>query len=331
MTLPLTLLCGTDLSESGDAACEAALRMGARLRAHVLLVNVVPPSAAAIVLDDPETGPFNHELARKAADVERAVRAAIGKKLKAAADRFVREGVSVETRVLDGRPAEALRQAAGEAGAAMIILGTHGRKPPARWFVGSVSERIVRESHVPVLIVRDREVEKIRKWSEPSHAFQIVVGCRAEDARSSAIDFARAFATRVGHAAITFGYVYWPPAEATARDLDAIDIEGSRDIEREIVEKMRRQLGDPAARVLVSPSMGRAADALALQASQVDADLLVVGTRGLKGLDLLMEGSFALGAIRHAEVPVLCVPRNAQISAWTGAPRLFVEREAESS
>lgn len=326
---PLTFLCGTDFSESGDAACEAALRMGARLRAHIFLVNVIPSSAAAIVLEDPETGPFNRELARKAEDVEQAVRAAIEMKLKVAAERFVREGVSIETRVLDGRPAEALCQAAGDAGAALIILGTHGRTPPARWFVGSVAERVIRESHVPVLIVRDREIEKIRRWSEPSHKLRIVVGCRAEDTRGAAIEFARAFADRSGHAEITFGYVYWPPAEASTRGDDSIDLAGSSDIEREIVDRMRQQLGDPAAQVLVLPSMGRAADALALQAFQIDADLLVVGTRGLKGLDLLMEGSFALGAIRHAEVPVLCVPRNAQISAWAGVTRLFVEREVQ--
>jgi hypothetical protein len=33
-------------------------------------------------------------------------------------------------------------------------MGTHGRRGPRRWWLGSVAERVVRESRVPVLVVR---------------------------------------------------------------------------------------------------------------------------------------------------------------------------------
>lgn len=36
----------------------------------------------------------------------------------------------------------------------LVVMGTHGRTGPSRWWMGSVAERVVRESPVPVLVVR---------------------------------------------------------------------------------------------------------------------------------------------------------------------------------
>lgn len=318
----LTLLCGTDFSESADVACEAALRLGVRLHARVLLAHVIPSSAASVVLEDPEFGPFNRELARKAAEAEHAVRAAIARKLGVLAAKFVAAGVGVDTRVLDGRPADVLRRTAVEAGAALIVVGTHGRTPPVRWFVGSVAERLVRDSEVPVLVVRGGEIAKIRSWAESSHALRIVVGCSPDQTSRQAVELSKVIAKMAEPSEIVYGHVYWPPSEAAVRNLGGIDAEGSVDLEREMVDELRKQVGDPNAHVLVEPSFGRAADALAIHAAEREADLLVVGTRGLRGAELLAEGSFALGAIRRAELPVLCVPQHAELGAWNRETRM---------
>lgn len=261
---PLTLLCGTDFSESGDVACEAALGLAVRLRARVLLAHVVPPSSAAVVLDDPDFGPFNRELARKAAEAESAVRTAMDRKLRALATRFTGAGVGVVTRLLDGRPADALRQAAIEAGAAMIVVGTHGRTPPVSWFIGSVAERIVRESEVPVLVVRDRQGARIRSWADRAHRLHVAVGCSPDEESENAVVLAKVLA------------------------------KGSNS----------------------EPIFGRATDSLAADAEGHDADLLVLGTRGLRGTERKAEESFAVAALRRAEIPVLCVPQNSDLSAW---------------
>jgi nucleotide-binding universal stress UspA family protein len=39
----------------------------------------------------------------------------------------------------------------------LVVMGTHGRRGPSRWWLGSVAERVVHESPVPVLVVRDDE------------------------------------------------------------------------------------------------------------------------------------------------------------------------------
>jgi nucleotide-binding universal stress UspA family protein len=55
-----------------------------------------------------------------------------------------------------GAPWEQILAAAGEVGADVIVVGTHGRRGVTHAIMGSVAERVVRLSDVPVLTVRSR-------------------------------------------------------------------------------------------------------------------------------------------------------------------------------
>lgn len=57
--------------------------------------------------------------------------------------------------VLNGPPASEIIAAASTLGADLIVVGTHGRKGLAHVLLGSVAERIVRLSPVPVLVARE--------------------------------------------------------------------------------------------------------------------------------------------------------------------------------
>ena len=35
----------------------------------------------------------------------------------------------------------------------LVVLGTHGRRGPTRWWLGSVAERVLRETQLPLLVV----------------------------------------------------------------------------------------------------------------------------------------------------------------------------------
>ena len=58
----------------------------------------------------------------------------------------------VESLVVDEPPVDAILDASS--GADLIVLGTHGRRGPGRWWLGSVAERVVRAAAVPVLVTR---------------------------------------------------------------------------------------------------------------------------------------------------------------------------------
>lgn len=56
--------------------------------------------------------------------------------------------------LLDGRPSAEIVDYAEEGGCDLIVMGTHGRGGIDRLLLGSVAERVVRTSEVPVLTVR---------------------------------------------------------------------------------------------------------------------------------------------------------------------------------
>ena len=56
--------------------------------------------------------------------------------------------------VLEGKPAAMLADYATKNAVDLIVIASHGRSGVGRWLMGSVAERIVRTSCVPVMIVR---------------------------------------------------------------------------------------------------------------------------------------------------------------------------------
>ncbi len=57
--------------------------------------------------------------------------------------------------VIDKPPLEAILEESAGRGAGLIVMGTHGRRGARRLMLGSVAERVLRHSTVPVLVVRE--------------------------------------------------------------------------------------------------------------------------------------------------------------------------------
>jgi len=104
--------------------------------------------------------------------------------------------VDVETTVVEGSPSREIITQAEETGCDLVVMGTHGRGGIDRLLLGSVAEKVVRGSSVPVLTVRigdddaavaaestmDSEESETDSTSEPD------AGPGAETASRSALD-----------------------------------------------------------------------------------------------------------------------------------------------
>lgn len=94
---------------------------------------------------------FTHDQLARLEEERQAARAAATDYLRA----FVAQEspVPAELSVVDAPPTDAILAAAR--GAALVVMGTHGRRGPSRWWLGSVAERVLRAADRPVLVVHE--------------------------------------------------------------------------------------------------------------------------------------------------------------------------------
>jgi nucleotide-binding universal stress UspA family protein len=146
------ILVPVDFSAHSERAVRYAAGLAGRLGATLELVHVVEDPFASGAWN-PETYIPNVEelLEELTADAEQRLQT-----LKAT----VTDRVRVKTTVLVGRPSHAIAKYAEEAGAHLIVMGSHGRTGLAHIVMGSVAERVTREAYCPVLTVRDTEVKQ---------------------------------------------------------------------------------------------------------------------------------------------------------------------------
>jgi nucleotide-binding universal stress UspA family protein len=134
------ILCPTDGSPGSGAAVEHACYLADLADAEV---------HALFVVDELIAGADEWDVIVEREE-ERGERA-LDEVGAAAAER----GVPVEKHLRRGRPHEELLDAATDYGADLIVMGTHGRTGVGRFLTaGSVAERAVRHSEVPVLTAR---------------------------------------------------------------------------------------------------------------------------------------------------------------------------------
>jgi nucleotide-binding universal stress UspA family protein len=74
--------------------------------------------------------------------------------LKKATKQLQESVIRVRSEVLAGKAAESLAEYASKNGVDLIVIATHGRSGISHWYWGSVAERVLRSSCVPVLMVR---------------------------------------------------------------------------------------------------------------------------------------------------------------------------------
>jgi nucleotide-binding universal stress UspA family protein len=68
------------------------------------------------------------------------------------ADKLKNAGLYVTTAIVDGKPADEIMEFADKNNVDLIVISTHGSSGIARWAFGSVADKVVRHSRVPVLI-----------------------------------------------------------------------------------------------------------------------------------------------------------------------------------
>lgn len=140
------ILVPIDGSETSMVAMKEAIKIGKALNSKITVVQVMaldPYIADAYV----KTGQTNDLIER--------TRTYLLDILEQAKQQFFNEGITVETKLLEGFVVhEEIIQAAQDLNADLIVMGSHGRTGVRKLVLGSVAQKVLGESHIPVLIVR---------------------------------------------------------------------------------------------------------------------------------------------------------------------------------
>jgi nucleotide-binding universal stress UspA family protein len=142
----LVPLDGSELAESVLPHVEAIAK-GCRVK-EIDLLKVIPHLTTSYMIKDQRY-------------VEKLDEAVIGKE-RAETDVYLSKvrigleakGLKVRTSVNLGDPATEITNHAETVGSDLIVMATHGRSGPSRWVYGSVAEKVLRASCVPVMMVR---------------------------------------------------------------------------------------------------------------------------------------------------------------------------------
>lgn len=291
------IVVGVDLSAGAELAAIRAAEVAAQTGAELVLVH------AATVPESPDVP----ESMKPAADALVAVltdrlareRAALGDLRERLG---TGSGVAISQLLIDRPADEALTEAATELGADLIVTGTRPRSGLRRWLLGSVAEHVVRAAPCSVLVVRE---------GDPDRGFErIVVGSDFSAAADAGLTQALAIA-RPG-AAIDLVHCFQVPLLGLRDDPDAALVPGYEHLRDELLADAHKR-GDAALAAhgnssatlryhLVEQSPREAVCDLA---EQVQADLVVVGSHGHRGLRRVLLGSVAEAVVRHAPCSVL--------------------------
>jgi nucleotide-binding universal stress UspA family protein len=142
------IMAPVDLSPMENPAISVATRLARQFDATVHLVRVVAPPV--IIEPNPQMKAF--EITEQALAEEHE---ASRKKLETLGAELEKEaGVRVQTTLKDGRVTQTLRDYAAEIGADVIVMTSHSRGGLKRLNLGSVTDYLIRNTHIPVLVVK---------------------------------------------------------------------------------------------------------------------------------------------------------------------------------
>jgi len=144
-----TLIVPHDYSPCADRAVALAADLARHHGARIVLAHVTDLRGltADALVPDRETG----EMLR----ADAYARAQASAELERRADSVRAAGIPTDIAIGFGETADRILAIAAEVGADVIVMGTHGRTGIAHVLLGSMTEKVLRKSPIPVLTVRE--------------------------------------------------------------------------------------------------------------------------------------------------------------------------------
>ena len=221
-------------------------------------------------------------------------------------DKLQSAGYSSTTSVCWGKPAEQIIHRAREIGSGLLIIGARGMSDSSRFPIGGVAQKVMKYSHTNVLIARERE-PRIRR---------ILIAVDGSKHSNAAIRFLQELPLPQQ------SHIF--PVTVVQSHMEAIVKTPTLNLEtnQHILEELKAMEEDAGRNLLdnagdffrksgykVSPLLlkGEPAEEILNAAETLNPEVIVVGARGLSGIETFFLGSVSQRVARFANYSVLIV------------------------
>ena len=288
----MRILLATDGSKDARAATAFLKELSPAPSTTVRIVAVI--TVPDIALD-----------ASPAREFKRAVRDEAQAFVEAARATLAPRGFTIESEVVVGDPRQQIVTLAEKWAADLIVVGARGVGAIKRFLLGSVSQAVAHHAHCPVLVVK----------GQPRKLANVLVGMDGSEDSFRAVRFLQLLClprqTKVRLLGVVERLRYPSTAPGMLRGqlvkmLKELEAERRAELDK-VLERAATHLEDRITRVTKTTPAGNPADEILAIADAFDADLIVVGARGMRGVARLLLGSVSERVLRHARCPVLIV------------------------
>jgi nucleotide-binding universal stress UspA family protein len=216
--------------------------------------------------------------------------------------------------VLTGKPAEEIIGYAEKNDISLIIITSHGRSGILSWATGSVTNKVLHATGVPLLLIR--ATRPPRKVPQKHLLERILLPLDGSAAGEAAVPYAQEIMVRLGSEVILFGVV---PAGQHIRTVGGLDYilypEEQLGVFKteagEYLGKVYRQLKGRKGTVRVELKVGDKSGDIAREiikfAEENEVSLIAISSHGHSGIERWVFGSIANKVVQASEVPVLMV------------------------
>ncbi len=208
----------------------------------------------------------------------------------------------IEPPSIDKDPADWILEQVRELGADIVVMATSGRSGVDWWIYGSVADRVLAGSFVPVLLVRDYEQEP----PPLAQGARLLVPLDGSELAEAALPMAEELAAVLAGELVLLRSVS-PPVRSYGRIRMGVDGEYER-----LKAEARRYLESVADRLSLEPEKvrldvrgGDPTESLICAGREHEVALVVMTTRGRTGVSRTLMGSVADGAVRRGKAPAL--------------------------
>lgn len=210
-------------------------------------------------------------------------------------------GVPYDTDVLQGNPAPTIVEYAERYDQDIVVMPTHGREGISRYLIGSVSEKVVRLSSVPVLTVRMQPDETLNFPYE-----NILVPTDGSAAATHAAENVLSFAASLDATVHVLSVV-----EKSSLGLDVRSTTSAEKSEQAATDAVETVVSEANKRGITNTvrhiEHGTPVKEILGCIESNDIHAVGMGTTGKRGTDRILLGSVAEKTVRSAPVPVMTV------------------------